>query len=990
MNKALSISLTIGFTVLYLAVCGTAPSEEKPSTPRDVEPIRQNQGTATSLSESEKILQRLILDFRYFCTDGTPSERCRTPVTKLDDKLRDLLTYQTPGGVILFAENIKTPTQTITLIDDMQTAALSGDTKIPLLISIDQEGGKVTRLPLDWATGFAGNMAIAATPPNIRETLAYDVGYSMGAELSLLGFNVNHAPVLDVNSNAANPVINVRSFSDDPSLVGQLGSALAAGLSDHGVAPTLKHFPGHGDTSTDSHYGLPSVDHGAQVVKNIDLAPFRTAIASGKAMMIMTAHIQYPALDDTMIPDISGGKTIVPATFSRKIITEVLREEMGYQGVIVSDALDMRAISMLTSGADAVSRTFAAGIDIALMPIAIRTPDDINALKALVTTVAARGLNATETTASIDRILSLKRDLDLSVSTKQPANYRIKAYQAYIADPDYQSVAKALAAYSITPLKSDPDLLLDATSVAVVMPTAALADAFEKSLQATLEISVEGYEVGDLSDQAMDRLLSRHDIIIGGNITPADSPVDLGGMDDLLDGIPQDQQIMRAMQRLFAKARTAEARTGFVSLRFPTDALSILAQVDAAWAIYTFKTRVMPDGSHQSHNIDAWSQVFAGERLAAGQIPMQLLPDPEPAVHQQDVLAEISVDQRLGLIVNQSSLVGDVHLIDHLRDSGAQVSKLFAVEHGIRGVEDAGAMIANGIDAKSGIPIVSLYGASKTPRADDLNDVDRLIFDMQDVGVRFYTYASSLHNVMEACAATNTPLTVLDRPNPMGRYIDGPVLQMDFQSFVGMHPVPLLHGLTLGELARMINGEGWLKGAQRCDLTVIPMTGYGHRSPYRLPVRPSPNLPNMQAVKLYPSLALFEATNISIGRGTAFPFQVIGGPNLGFGDFSFTPVSTPGAAMMPKHMNIPLHGDDLRGAKVAGLDIEPFVAWWRLADELGEPFLTRPDWLDKLMGTDKFREQVKAGWNAEQIIASWQTDLVSYRQMRQKYLLYPD
>ena len=363
---------------------------------------------------------------------------------------------------------------------------------------------------------------------------------------------------------------------------------------------------------------------------------------------------------------------------------------------------------------------------------------------------------------------------------------------------------------------------------------------------------------------------------------------------------------------------------------------------------------------------------------------------PIPGAEQTTLVYQALESKRAGLIVNQSSRVGDVHLIDVLLGQDIDVAKLFAVEHGLRGTQDAGAVIDNGRDIPSGLPIISIYGKKKAPTGHDVQDLDILVFDLQDVGVRFYTYLSSLHYIMESCAQNNVPLLVLDRPNPNGAYIDGPILEPQFQSFVGMHPIPLLHGMTLGELAQMINGEGWLTGGLTCDLKVIPVKNYSHATQYDLPVKPSPNLPNQQAVTLYPSLALFEATNISVGRGTEFPFQVLGGVHFEYGDFTFTPAPTPGAALNPKLKGQKLYGNDLRQARMSGLNIEEFLAWNSRAKNLDQPFLTRPDWLDKLMGTDTFRLQMEAGQNAETIRGGWEDGLKTFKKRRALYLLYPD
>lgn len=363
---------------------------------------------------------------------------------------------------------------------------------------------------------------------------------------------------------------------------------------------------------------------------------------------------------------------------------------------------------------------------------------------------------------------------------------------------------------------------------------------------------------------------------------------------------------------------------------------------------------------------------------------------PIPAAEQVGIVRKALFGKRVGLIVNQSSRTADKHLIDALRSEQINVVKLFAVEHGVRGTADAGAVIKDGHDSKSGLPVISIYGKNKIPASGDVADLDVMVFDLQDVGVRFYTYLSSLHYIMESCAQNHVPLLVLDRPNPNSAYIDGPILDPNFQSFVGMHQIPLLHGMTLGELARMINGEGWLTDGKTCDLTIIPVQNYTHNTEYILPIKPSPNLPNQQAIKLYPSLALFEATNISVGRGTDFPFQVLGGTDPAFGNFTFTPSPKPGAALHPKLNGQKLYGQDLRRADIRGLDIDIFLAWYHQAQDLGQPFLTRPGWLDKLTGTDIFRKQLEAGLSAKDIRASWQDDLDAFKKRRALYLIYPD
>ena len=342
---------------------------------------------------------------------------------------------------------------------------------------------------------------------------------------------------------------------------------------------------------------------------------------------------------------------------------------------------------------------------------------------------------------------------------------------------------------------------------------------------------------------------------------------------------------------------------------------------------------------------------------------------------------------KVGLVVNQTSRVGQQHLLDYLLAQGVDVRMVFAPEHGFRGEADAGAHISDGVDERTGVPIVSIYGKNKKPGKDVMSQLDWVIFDIQDVGARFYTYISSMHYMMEAAAENHVRFMVLDRPNPNGNYVRGPIREDAFTSFVGMHPIPLLHGMTVGELAKMINGEGWLAGHVQVDLTVIPMRHYHRSLPYSLPVSPSPNLPNDSAIALYPSLCLFEPTTVSVGRGTPFPFQVIGHPQVTLGTFEFTPVSGAGAAK-PKWQDTALQGIDLRQSSIHGLDLTLLVSTYQAITAKRLPFFTSESFFDKLAGTDKLRKALVAGQSAGQIEASWQQGEARFMQQRQPYLLY--
>lgn len=345
---------------------------------------------------------------------------------------------------------------------------------------------------------------------------------------------------------------------------------------------------------------------------------------------------------------------------------------------------------------------------------------------------------------------------------------------------------------------------------------------------------------------------------------------------------------------------------------------------------------------------------------------------------------------RFGLVVNQTSVFGNCHLVDWLKAEGIQISAIFAPEHGFRGDADAGAQIQDGIDAKTQLPVWSLYGKSKQPTTQQLSTLDVLLFDIQDVGVRYYTYLSSLHYVMAAAAQHDKAVWLLDRPNPNGAFVDGPTLDIAYQSFVGMHPIPLLHGMTLGELALMIQGEAWIPEAKRLTLRVFPLPNYRREQQVKLSVKPSPNLPNAQAIALYPSLGFFEATPLSIGRGTAFPFQTIGYTGPSVGSFQFTPVPIPGAALNPPLQGQLVTGQDLRKVNSNGLDLNYLLTWHALFKQHGLTFFNSPDFMDKLAGGATLRRQIEQGLTAAQITASWQAELASFRIQRQRYLLYPD
>lgn len=349
--------------------------------------------------------------------------------------------------------------------------------------------------------------------------------------------------------------------------------------------------------------------------------------------------------------------------------------------------------------------------------------------------------------------------------------------------------------------------------------------------------------------------------------------------------------------------------------------------------------------------------------------------------------------KRVGIVANQTSVIfkttndNYTHLVDSLVALNIDVKKVFAPEHGFRGTADAGELVKDGIDTKTKLPIVSLYGKNKKPSSEQLSGLDLVIFDIQDVGARFYTYISSLHYVMEACAEANIPVIVLDRPNPNGHYIDGPILEMKHKSFVGMHPIPVVHGMTIGEYAQMINGEHWLENGIKCELTVIPVKNYKHKTPYSLPIKPSPNLPNDVAINLYPSLCFFEGTNVSAGRGTTGQFQVYGSPFLDKDDYTFKFVPQPNeGAQYPKHKGELCYGEDLRDAKpLDRLNLDYIIRAYNNSVGKQEFFI---DFFTTLAGTTQLQRQIEEGLPEEDIRKSWMDGLSEFKKMRRMYLIY--
>jgi len=354
---------------------------------------------------------------------------------------------------------------------------------------------------------------------------------------------------------------------------------------------------------------------------------------------------------------------------------------------------------------------------------------------------------------------------------------------------------------------------------------------------------------------------------------------------------------------------------------------------------------------------------------------------------QLDVVLSKLSGKRVALMVNHTAVIGDTHLADTLKSRGVNLVKIFGPEHGFRGTADAGEAIHDSIDAKTGVLVVSLYGKNYKATPQQLQDVDVVVFDIQDVGVRFFTYISSLHYLMEACAENNKALIILDRPNPNGSYVDGPVRKPEQKSFVGMHEIPIVHGMTIGEYARMINGEGWLKDQKVCSLDVVPLKNWKHSDPYSLSLRPSPNLPNDHAIGLYPSTCLFEGTALSIGRGTQNPFEVTGHPDLKNQPYEFTPVSIQGMSKEPPLKNKTCYGLDMRNEKIRRyINLAPLITMYNAFPDKDKFFIP---YFDKLAGNTVLKDQIRAGMSEKAIRESWKEELDAFKAKRSRYLLYP-
>ncbi|WP_226704251.1 glycoside hydrolase family 3 N-terminal domain-containing protein [Microbulbifer elongatus] len=624
LSRAVKLCSVVTLASVVASCSDSGPSAE--SAARDPLDLRQ------------KVAQKLMLDIRYFCPDqqrpaaGKEGNRhCDQPVTELAPELAAMIRDTDLGGIILFADNLEHSAQIVKLNRALQGAAAQSRSGLPLLIGIDQEGGRVNRLPRDEAAAFAGNMAIGATYAREGDRFASATAEVMAEQLQALGFNVNFAPTLDVNSNPENPVINVRSYSETPEVVADLGSASVAAFQRRGVAATVKHFPGHGDTSVDSHTGLPRVERSLEQAQAIDLLPFRQVIQNAQPALTMTAHIQYPSLDTTMLTSSSGEQMLAPATLSHRILSGILREEMGYEGVIVTDSLNMAGISDYFTPEEAVVKTFAAGADIALMPIKIRYPEDLGQLGSLidrvVVAVEVGELSLDELDTSVARVKSLKQRYIDEAWGQLEEGEALRTAKAVLAKPEHRTLAAALANAALTNIYApQPSALpvIDAETrhVQVVTPNQAVGEAFRIALAQVSEVEVTVLVPQQASVEVTD---SAADTVIVASIVPAESAVELGGMEDLpkIQAQITDQDALYDIYRQLLQAANARgAKTVFISMRSPYEASLFETLADVHLASFDYKAYIGPDQKLEGLIYLALANALISPDEVAGQLPV--------------------------------------------------------------------------------------------------------------------------------------------------------------------------------------------------------------------------------------------------------------------------------------------------------------------------------------------------------------------------------
>lgn len=598
-------------------------------------PVSQPDAKLSDAQLRDDLAQKIMIDLRYYCEQAPEKGFCRTPMTELPEDLASLIRDTGVGGVILFAENLTDVPQMVRLNRAMQDAALQSKSQQPLFISLDQEGGRVARVPRHLGTAFAGNMAIGATYEQQGLKYAEATGTVLGKELKSLGFNVNHAPTVDVNVNPNNPVINVRSFGEDAELVAKLGIAQMQAMQAEGVIGTLKHFPGHGDTAVDSHTGLPRVEHDRATIDKVDLLPFRRAIEQGLVETIMTAHIQFPALDDSKLVSKSGELIQRPATLSRAILTDLLRGELGFKGLIVTDAMEMAGISHFFEPTQAVIETFKAGTDMVLMPVRLHSKDELNNLPALIDALMAAvksgELSAEEVHASAERIRASKARY-VKLDTRSEAEAIAQA-EAVVGAKEHKALEQALSDDALTLIRGEQTLLTDnVRTLHMVMPDRSKCLAMQQALSrniASLTVScasLQGFDA-ELNQTQMNAA----DMLLIASITPAQSAVERGGMEDmsLVKADALDHQAQQALiPTLIKQAKSQSKAVAFVSLRTPYETARLAKDADMVLATYAYNSHVIP-GTEEEPQIyapafESLARFLTGKISANGHLPVSV------------------------------------------------------------------------------------------------------------------------------------------------------------------------------------------------------------------------------------------------------------------------------------------------------------------------------------------------------------------------------
>ncbi|MBU3001741.1 glycoside hydrolase family 3 protein [Paraglaciecola arctica] len=586
------------------------------------------------------VAQKLMIDIRYFCDELAEGKHCTNAVTKLPKELSDLIADTGVGGVILFAENLQDIPQMVALNKDLQNAA-KAQGHPQLLIAVDQEGGRVMRLPKHLGTGFSGNMAIGATADKHGTFFATQSGAIIGKELAALGMNVNFAPTVDVNVNPENPVINVRSFGESAQQVAELGLAQVNAMQAQGVIAAMKHFPGHGDTSVDSHTGLPRVEHDIETITSVDLKPFQHAINHGAPGMIMTAHIQYPQLDATEFKAKDGSSTILPATMSRKILTEQLRQKMGFKGVIVTDALNMAGIAQYFDQTEAVIQTFDAGADIALMPMPIRSPKDFKKLKRLIRdvsyTIQSGRLKQNEMSQSVARIQQLRSDFDIQKLIPDDVTKASELAANVLGNKEHRDIEQQLANAAIVNIKNDSVFPLsdEIKRIHMNMPDKAKCMALTLALKSRRpDLSISCASMASATNMSQINNSESADLVILADISPRQSMAELGGMDDITrwQQRPSQENQSQRLLSLTQQAKASDKKTLFISLRTPYNVSEYAPYSDAILA--TFAYNLHPNSyvddygryitEYGGASFNAIADILTGKLLPTGKLPVTI------------------------------------------------------------------------------------------------------------------------------------------------------------------------------------------------------------------------------------------------------------------------------------------------------------------------------------------------------------------------------